>query len=504
MCISPRNTCAVNSSARLPSPRLHQALVNFSPRLPTAQYAKLTWFTPIYRMRVVVIGGGCVGLATALRLAQRRVGQVVLVERHAAGVGLECSLANASLLCAAHSYPMQMRASSIVKWSLFADQNVRLEWRHLFADHMFWAFAASALRHWPRSHEQRLDSSQKLSAMAQYGISELKKTVAEIFPEYKIAKRGLLSLHDDSSALQEEARTMREFVPLYPCRVLNVEEACNLEPNLSRLVEKGLKGAVLLEDESTAEPYPVSRRVYEECCRLGVEFATGSQCNRLQVEDGHVQAVQLANGDNIEGDVFVICAGAYSPFLLDLDVRLGLKGGPMPIYPLRGHSLTLDVPDNARGTIFTRPVSWRSRRVYITPLPHTGQIRVAGFGDFGGYQRGPSGARHDRIAELLNGARTLLPGLVPDSCDDFRKRDQVAGFAADDCIRAWSGLRPQSADNVPIVGRYGASSSNLYINSGHGVMGWTSSHGSATLVADLITGCRPALDDTHYSPNRFL
>ena len=203
---------------------------------------------------------------------------------------------------------------------------------------------------------------------------------------------------------------------------------------------------------------------------LGVTFRFGVDIRWLRRASGKVTAVETGTGD-IAGDLFIAALGSYTPALL---APLGLR---LPIYPVKGYSITMPVVDEARAPIST--VMDETFKVAITRLGS--RIRVGGMAEIAGFNRDLHDARR---GTLLHSVGDLFAGAA-----DTRE------------VNFWTGLRPMTPDGTPIIGA--TSCSNLYINAGHGTLGWTMACGSGAVLADLIDGRRPAIEAGDLALSRY-
>ncbi|MDB5536025.1 MAG: D-amino acid dehydrogenase small subunit, partial [Devosia sp.] len=203
---------------------------------------------------------------------------------------------------------------------------------------------------------------------------------------------------------------------------------------------------------------------------LGVVFRYGVTINGLNVQAGAVTGVQTSAG-RITGDRYIMAMGSFSP-------RLGRTIGiDLPIYPVKGYSITAPIVDEATAPVST--VLDESYKIAITRLGD--RIRVGGMAELSGYNSDLSPHRKDTLAFVVN---QLFPG-------------------AGDTVRAsfWTGMRPMTPDSTPIIGV--SKLPNLYINSGHGTLGWTMACGSARVMTDMISGTKPDIDISDLGPGRY-
>jgi D-amino-acid dehydrogenase len=202
----------------------------------------------------------------------------------------------------------------------------------------------------------------------------------------------------------------------------------------------------------------------------GVTFLHGRTIRRLVIEGGRTHSVETDSG-HVSADAFLVALGSDSPLLLS---PLGIR---LPVYPVKGYSITVPIVEEARA-----PVSTLMDETYKVALTRLGdRIRVGGMAELSGYSRGLPKARRDTLEYSLD---SLFPG-------------------AGDLSRAsfWSGLRPMTPDGTPVIGR--TKICNLFLNTGHGTLGWTMACGSAHIIADIMSDKTPAIETVDLAISRY-
>ena len=244
-----------------------------------------------------------------------------------------------------------------------------------------------------------------------------------------------------------------------PFEVLDRKGCVAAEPGLAPAQEKIIGGLRLPGDE-TGDCYKFINALSQQCERLGVSFRYGVNISALKEDRGRVTAIKTSSGD-IAGDLFVAALGSYTPALLR---PLGLR---LPISPVKGYSITLPIVNKTRAPVST--VMDETYKVAITRLGT--RIRVGGMAEIAGFNHDLPDARY----------RTLCHSV----------KDLFGGAGDEALASLWTGLRPMTPDGTPIIGatRY----SNLYLNAGHGTLGWNMACGSAALLADLVSGRSPTI-----------
>jgi D-amino-acid dehydrogenase len=286
---------------------------------------------------------------------------------------------------------------------------------------------------------------------------------AELGLEYDQLERGILHFYTDADELTHaipQAALMREL----GCdRVLKTATEClMIEPALRHAQVPILGGTFTAADESgDARQFVLA--LVERCRERGVHFRYDSSIDGLNAAGGRITGVRLAGGDVLEADAYVLALGSYSPLLLR---PLGMS---LPVYPAKGYSLTIPIPPGCEAP--TVSLTDDGCKLVYSRLGQ--RLRVAGTAEFCGYDTSVPVAR---CAPLQRRTRQLFPQLPQG-----------------EAVERWCGLRPATPSNVPLVCR--SALSNLYLNTGHGTLGWTLACGSGRLLADLIDA-RPAEVDS--------
>ena len=415
-------------------------------------------------MRVLIVGGGVVGLCTALYCA-RRGWRVTLVERN----GQErdgCSLQNAGIVVPSHFVPLAApgMAAKALKWM----------WN-----------PASPFYIKPRASWTLVDWGIKFCQAANAGhlrraaplLRDLTLASRACFEEFSAAgndfgleKRGLLMLCKTRHALEEEARLADQARELgLPADVLDGAQAAALEPR----VRMDIAGAVYFHRDCHLTPSRLIATLQRRLAEAGAEFAWNTEVTGWHVEDGkRIRAAKSSRGVEFEADEFVLCAGSWSQ---ELTRKLGLK---LPLQAGKGYSLTLP---RARQLPSVCAILTEAR-VAVTPMGEA--LRFAGTMELAGLDESINAAR---VRGIIDSVPRYYPDMKP---EDF------------DGIKPGRGLRPCSPDGLPYVGRT-ARLSNLVIAAGHAMMGVTLGPITGKLAAEVIAGEKPSVDMALLSPDRY-
>jgi D-amino-acid dehydrogenase len=400
-------------------------------------------------MRVAVIGAGVIGIATAWFLA--RAGHKVTVIERRDGAADETSYGNAGLLSPGHAQswaspkaPMLLLRSLVDK-----DVAVRLHLKTLLTEPRLWGWG---LRFLANCTERKAAANTTLKmALIHDSLDAMASVLAEADIAFSHRTGGILYLHRDAASLDAAEATYRGWAAHGLTAKRLDEVAClALDPGLAPLKGK-LAGAILCEEDQSGDCAAFTRGLAERCAAAGVEFRYGTSVTGLTVEGGRIARVDTADGP-VGADGFVLAAGSFSPVLAR---GIGLK---LPIYPLKGYSLTLPARNAAPA------YSAVDEEGQIAWSRFGDRLRVTSYAELAGLDQGIDPAR---IAALVAKAR----GILPDAAD----WDRPGG---------WAGLRPMTPDGQPLVGptRF----ENLWLNTGHGSLGWSMGCGAGRRVAGMI------------------
>jgi len=433
-------------------------------------------------MKVLVIGAGLIGLTTAYFL--RRSGHEVLVIDRQPGPGLETSFANGALITPSLPEPWNAPGSWRVLLASIGRSDAPLQ-LHLKT---LPSLAGWGLRFLKNSRaaafERNTVSNLKL---ALYSLEVLKSVREDTAIDYLHEAPGTLKLYRDRRALDRAAAWVERLSPHgLTARRISRSDTLQLEPALAPIAAQ-VAGAIHCKKDETGDAYRFCVALAEHARSLGVEFSWGTTASTLEAAGTRVTAVQvsyvsapLSTGqaqrktarERLEADCYVVAACSYSqPLLHTVGVRV-------PIRPVKGYSVTFN---RRPGEPALRiPVLDEELHAAVTPLGDA--LRVAGTAEFTGYDLTPSAARIENLVRLI---RKILP----------------EGHYDASSARPWCGLRAMSADGVPLIGP--TRLANLFVNTGHGHLGWTLNCGSARILTDLICGSREFIDAAPYDPRRF-
>ncbi len=411
-------------------------------------------------MKVLVLGAGVVGMATAYYL-WRDGHEVTVLERHA-DAGAETSYGNAGGLCPSFAGPWAApgMVGKVLRMMLQADAPIRFrprldpnQWRWILR----WVAQCN-----PESFRR---NKLRMQRVAHYSLARLKALAAEAgLDDFDFHADGTLWLFRTPQEVEYgrlAARALDEFG--VPWRWLEPHELDAHEPALARR-SATIAGALHLPADASGDSRKFAlslERLLRQKAGEGVSLRFGTTIEALETEGDRISGVRTSAG-RFTADACVVALGNQAPFLLR---PLGLR---LPVYPLKGYSITVplrpDAPD-------IRPALMdEHNKVMMSRLGQ--RIRAAGMAELGGYGLDTDPAQRDMLLRVVR-------EFIPEGMDESQ-------------VEFWAGLRPMTPDGPPILGptRW----RGLFLNSGHGSNGWTQSCGTSRIVADLVSGRTPEID----------
>lgn len=412
-------------------------------------------------MKVLVLGAGVIGTSTAWYLAG--AGHEVVVADRRDGAGLETSFANGGQISVSHAEPWANpdAPGQILQWLWREDSPLLFRFR---LDPKQWEWGARFLYECQPSRTR--ENIAQIVKLALYSRTALRELRAGTGIEYDALQRGIIHYYTERDEFERAVRSasiMRRYG--LDREVKTVEEAIALEPALAAARDR-LAGATYTATDESGDAHKFTQNLARLAEGRGATFLYGRTIQALRVSQGRVQGVAARNAageeETLVADAYVVALGSYSP-LLTRPVGLDL-----PVYPAKGYSATVDVIDETRAPV----VSLIDDHAKIVFSRLGQRLRIAGTAELSGYS---TDLNDVRCEALRRRAMEIFPGAG------------AYGHAV-----FWAGLRPSTPSNVPIVGasRY----PNLYLNTGHGTLGWTMACGSGRALADIISGRAPQVD----------
>lgn len=406
-------------------------------------------------MHIVIMGGGVVGITTAYQLMKD--GHTVTVIDKNADVADETSWGNAGMIAPGHSFAWSSpQAPSILFKSLFL-KNQALRFSPSF-DPRLWSWSLKFLGQCTKERSEH--NTIRKHRLATYSQAVLHETMAELDIEFDRIDRGILYFYRNARALERGIAHMKILGDDgQEIRVLDRAEVLRLEPSL-QAVEHKIAGGIYCPTDETGSCPKFTRQLAQHCLSKGLELRLNESIVNIEVEGDVVKGVRTEK-DTVTGDLYIMALGSQSPILAR---KIGVD---IPIYPVKGYSLTIPVGDNPMP-----PTIGSVDEENLVAISRFGDsMRVTAAAAFAGYDTSHKPADFAFMTEV---ARELYP--------------RGADF---DRAHRWAGLRPMTPTNLPIIGR--RRHANLIYNTGHGHIGWTMSHGSARIVSDMVAGRAPAL-----------
>ena len=406
-------------------------------------------------MKVLILGSGVIGTSMAYYLS-RDGHQVTVVDRQP-GPGLETSFANAGEVSPGYSAPWAGPGVPLkaIKWMLMHHSPLVIK---PMLDPAMWRWGLAMLRNCTEAR-YRVNKA-RMVRLAEYSRDCLKALRAETGIRYDERTQGTLQLFRTQKQLDGVGKDV-EILKQYgvPFQVLEGDSYLQYEPALA-LVKNKFVGALRLPGDETGDCFKFTQALADMARAQGADFRFGVNIQGLEREGESISGVRTDAG-LLQADKIILALGSYSPLLLK---PIGID---IPVYPVKGYSITVPIGDSAMAPEST--IMDESHKVAVTRLGE--RIRVGGTAQLSGYD-----------LALDERRRRTLEYVVTDL---FPKGGDVTQ------AEFWTGLRPMTPDGTPILGptRF----DNLYLSTGHGTLGWTMAAGTGRLMADLIGGRRPEI-----------
>ena len=406
-------------------------------------------------MRILIIGAGLEGIASAWYLA--RDGHEVTVVERREGPALETSHANGGQISVSHPEPWAnpQAPMQVLRW--LGQEDAPLLFR-LPAEWARWRWGLSFLRNCTAGRSKR--NTLAIAKLAAHSLECLRELRQETGIRYDCETRGVLHLfftRDEMRRAPEREKTLTACG--VRSEIVSRERCVELEPALASSADR-LQGGLYGIDDESGDACQFTSELAAKLAEKGVQFRYGVTVTAIERMRGRVSGVDIIDGEGrtglIPADAVVLAAGPWSKLIART------FGERLPIYPVKGYSVTMPVVDEARAPHVS--LTDESRRIVCSRLGD--RLRVAGTAELNGFDRSPNPAR---TQALVRWAESVLPGAVDTSQ-----------------IETWNGLRPATPSNVPIIGP--SRIPGLWYNTGHGTLGWTLACGSANALADLIAG----------------
>lgn len=416
-------------------------------------------------MQVLILGSGVIGVTSAYYLAQ--AGHDVTVIDRRPGPALETSFGNAGEISPGYASPWASPSVPLkaLKWLFMKHSPLVLRPR---ADPAQWRWILAMLRNCtPTRYALNKSRMVRLAEYSRDMLGELRRETQIRYDERCLGTLQLFrtekQLHDAAS----DIAVLKEYGVAY--ELLDPAGCIGAEPALAAVQEKFVGGLRLPGDE-TGDCYKFTVALAERAANIGVKFQFDTPIEGLAAEGGRITGVNTRHG-RMQADAYLVAFGSYSPLLLR---PLGIR---LPVYPVKGYSITVPItdPDSA-------PVSTVMDETYKIAITRLGdRIRVGGTAELSGYDQSLPPQRRETLEHSVG-------DLFPKGGDLSR-----ATF--------WCGHRPMTPDSTPVLGP--TNYPNLYLNTGHGTLGWTMSCGSGKVIADLMSGKTPDIETADLTLARY-
>ncbi|AHK45324.1 D-amino acid dehydrogenase small subunit [Ensifer adhaerens OV14] len=416
-------------------------------------------------MKITILGAGVIGVTSAYYLA--KAGHEVTVLDRQSGPALETSFANAGEISPGYASPWAAPGipQKALKWLFMKHAPLIIR---PMVDAATWRWMTAMLRNCTSA--RYAVNKERMVRLAEYSRDCLIALRGETGIAYDHRTQGTLQLFRTAKQLDGIGKDIEVLkADGVPFEVLDPAGCVAAEPGLQPVRDK-IVGGLRLPNDETGDCFKFTNELQRRAEALGVQFRFGVDIRRLRQEGNRIVAVETAEGE-IRSDIFVAALGSYTPALLK---PLGLR---LPVYPVKGYSITVPIVDETRAPVST--IMDETYKIAITRLGD--RIRVGGMAEIAGFS---SALPQTRRATLEHSVEDLFGGAG---------NQRQATF--------WSGLRPMTPDGTPVVGA--TRFANLFLNSGHGTLGWTMACGSGRVLSDLISGIKPEIETADLAISRY-
>ena len=412
-------------------------------------------------MKVIVLGAGLLGVTSAYFLRQQ--GHDVTVIDRQATPAAETSFANGGQISVSHAEPWANPSAPLKVLQWLGKEDAPLLFR-IRADMRQWLWGLQFLRECtPARTRHNIGQIVRLGTYSRDMLQALRRDIGIAYDERTQGILHFYTSQKEFDSAEGPAAQMREL----GCdrRVISADEAVKLEPAL-RHIRPQLAGATYTAEDESGDANLFARELVARCRADGVQFLMSHTVTALREAGGQIDHVEATDAEGrfqrVRGDAYVLAMGSLSPLYAS---PLGIH---LPIYPAKGYSVTMPVKDAAM-----------AHQVSLTDDEHKlvfsrlgDRLRIAGTAELNGYDRDLNRVRCEAIVKRTE---ALFPGAGDPEQAQF-----------------WTGLRPATPSNVPIIGR--SKLPNLFLNTGHGTLGWTHSCGSGKSIARIVSGLAPEVD----------
>ena len=416
-------------------------------------------------MRVIVLGAGLLGVTSAYFL-QQQGHEVTVIDRQGTP-GAETSFANGGQISVSHAEPWANPSAPLKVLQWLGKEDAPLLFR-IRADMRQWLWGLQFLRECTPARTRH--NIEQIVRLGTYSRDTLQQLRADTGIDYAQRSQGILHFYTSQKEF-DGAQGPAEQMRALGCErhVISADAAVALEPALAH-IRPQLTGATYTAEDESGDANRFTRELARLCEAAGVQFRMGHTVTALREAGGRIDHVEVTDAEGrfqrLRADAYVLAMGAFSPLLA---APLGLR---LPIYPAKGYSVTMPVKDAA----MAHQVSLTDDEFKLVFSRLTGpdgdRLRIAGTAELNGYNRDLNTVRCEAIVRRVE---QLFPGAGDTTQAQF-----------------WTGLRPATPSNVPLIGA--TKMPNLFLNTGHGTLGWTHACGSGKSIARIVSGLAPELD----------
>jgi D-amino-acid dehydrogenase len=405
-------------------------------------------------MRVIVLGSGVVGVTTAYYLAQ--AGHAVTVIDRQPGAGLETSFANAGQISPGYATPWAAPGIPLKAAKWLFQRHAPLAIRpdgSLFQLEWMWQMFRNC------SAERYAVNKERMVRLSEFSRDCMRELRRDTGIAYEGRQQGTIQLFRTQQQFDNAANDIEVLKQAgVQYELLNSAQLPQAEPALAHVRDK-LVGGLRLPNDETGDCQLFTTRLAEMARALGVRFEFDTAIHSLTSSGEQITGVVTDKG-TFTADRYVLALGSYSRLLLQ-------RWFPVPVYPMKGYSITVPITDASRAPVST--ILDETYKIAVTRFDD--RIRVGGMAELAGYSKELNPRRRETLELVVN---DLFPGGGDTAKASF-----------------WTGLRPMTPDSTPVVGA--TPLANLYLNTGHGTLGWTMAAGSASVIADLVSGKAPSI-----------
>lgn len=414
-------------------------------------------------MKICILGAGVLGAVSAYYLA--RAGHEVHVIERQPEAARETSFANGGQLSYSHAEPWANPHvfPLLFKWMWMDDAPLVLRPR---ADAAMMSWGLQFLYNCLPARAKR--HSEVLWRLGSYSKAKMQELMDDTGIDFHYIDKGILHVFSTQKSF-DHACAQSAYQEALGCHetILSVEECFRMEPSLQHAAKK-IYGGIHAPIDASGDIHIFTKKLAALCTeRYGARFDYNVQVMGLEKEGGRIARIKTSAGD-VVADAYVMSLGSYSPLYLK---QVGVR---VPIYPMKGYSITFDANEH------TPVMSITDAELKVVYSRLGNKVRVAGTAEFAGYN---TAVRKARIAPIVRGVQALFPKA------DLRQMSE------------WACLRPSTPDGPPIIGK--TAIENLYLNTGHGTLGWTQCAGSGKLLADVIDGKPPEISLSGLTADRY-